>query len=115
MWMRRRPPKRAGRGTGYEPVYADSGALRAIAAGLSADAAAALAAVAPDVVKVGEVPRSPYTIVPVSVVPERRAPHRLVRLGFADDSEFDIEASDPWARALTAIAAELLATRRSAT
>jgi hypothetical protein len=115
MWMRRRPPKRAGRGTGYEPVYADSGALRAIAAGLSADAAAALAAVAPDVVTVNAVPSSPYTIVPVAVMPERRAPQRLVRLGFADDSEFDIDASDPWARALLAIAAELLAVRRPAT
>ena len=111
MWMRRRPRNRAGRAGGYEPVYADSGALRAIAAGLSADAAAALAAVAPDVVSVP--PSAPYTIVPVAVLPERRVPHRLVRLGFADDSEFDIDASDPWARALLALAAELVATRRS--
>jgi hypothetical protein len=112
MWMRRRPPVRAGRGTGYEPAYADGGALRAIAAGLSADAVAAVAAVAPDFV--ADVAR-PVTRVPVASYPlvsecVKRAP--LVRLGFADSSHLDIDPADPWARALLAIAAELLATRR---
>ena len=120
MWMRRRPPARGGRGSGkqagYAPVYADSGALRAIAAGLSADAAAALAAVAPDIMSA--VPVAPYTMVPVSPfssAPAMRAPvpTSLVRLGFSDDSEFDIDAANPWGRALLAIATDLLAARPS--
>ncbi|MCU1677159.1 MAG: hypothetical protein JWM93_1917 [Frankiales bacterium] len=101
MWMRRRPPTRAGRGTGYEPVYADSTALRAIAAGLSASTAAALAAVVPDLLPGYGFP------LPAPAAP---APTTgLVRLCFADASTVDLDAADPWARALQALAAELLA------
>lgn len=121
MWMRRRPSAR----TGYAPVYANSDALRSVAAGLSASAAAAVAAVAPDVVHMA-VPQAviPVPVVPVSETSVPAAPvpvapvlvggqYRLVRLGFSDDTSVDLDARDPWAIALTALAGELLATPAS--
>lgn len=109
MWMRRRPPARSGRPATYEPAYADSAPLRSIAAGLSDLTAAAIAAVAPDLVE--GAPRDPayssFSFAPLVTV----APDLLVRLGFADHSTLDLQPRDPWAVALLALAGELLATR----
>jgi hypothetical protein len=135
MWMRRHPPSRTGRPATYEPVYANSGALRAIAAGLSAEAAAAVAAVAPDLVAADVVASYPASSYPASSYPSSSypasphlasthatsnqlpaapvAPAGLVRLGFSDLSEVDVPLADPWARALLAVAAELCVTRLS--
>ncbi len=111
--MRRRPTARAGRGTGYEPAYADSGALRTIAAGLSAEAAAAVAAVAPDLVGPvgGAVPPARVASYPLAGSGPVRG--RVVRLGFADASTVDLGPADPWRKALLAVARDLLATKAS--
>jgi plasmid replication initiation protein len=101
MWMRRRPPRRSGADSGYRPAYADGAALRAIADQLTGAAAAAVAAVAPDAVRVPVVSGVP------APVPSAHA----VRLGFADATDLELDARDPWAIALRAVAAEMLATR----
>jgi hypothetical protein len=117
MWMRRRPPRRTGAAGGYRPAYADGAALRAIADQLSSAAAAAVAAVAPDTVPVSG-PAAAAAPVTVAVrapvvpgVPEASPSGRRVHLGFADETGLELDARDPWAIALRAVAAELLATR----
>jgi hypothetical protein len=109
--MRRRPPARNG-GTGYEPAYADSAPLRSITAGLSDRTAAAIAAVAPDLVE--GAPRDPSHSSLSHAAPAEHVtvvPDPVVRLGFADSSTFDFQPADPWAVALLALAGELLSAK----